>query len=260
MKVSLISSTGNAKELLIFTKNTRLNMDPSAYGNIIDMSDEEKQEQIDYVFSTISSTLEFVDYVFLIQDVTRAFTHQLVRHRVGFSFAQQSQRSVDMNGFSYLATGKAEKSHLYHDAMYSINNTYRRLIDEEDVPPQDARGILPTNIMTNIVAKINLRSLSGLMNIRLCPKAQGEFQDVAREMRRVVLEVHPWAEPVLQVNCVQHLTCAFPRYEECPVKEKKSGAGFFNDREFQEKKRSTIKAIWESQRAEAIPLKPKKSF
>ena len=44
------------------------------------MSDEQKEEELKYVFGTIGSSWEFVDYIFLITDVSRAFTHQAVRH------------------------------------------------------------------------------------------------------------------------------------------------------------------------------------
>ena len=150
-----------------------------------------------------------------------------------------------MSEFDYLATGTAEDSQEYHDTMSLISNGYSNLI-ENGTHPSDARGVLPTNITTNILCKCNLRSLSQLLNIRLCVKAQGEFQDVAREMREKVLEVHPWTDPVLQVHCVQHGSCAFPTYQDCPVKE----AGFCRrDPEEQYK----IQRIWEDNRTEAKP-------
>lgn len=144
-------------------------------------------------------------------------THQLVRHRVGVSFAQQAQRVVDMSEFECLATGGCKNSMAYHYAVEEIKTAYGKLI-KEGINPQDARGILPTNILTNILMKINLRSLSGLLNVRLCFKAQGEFQEVARKMREVVIKTHSWAEPVLQAHCVQHGNCLFPNFKECPIR------------------------------------------
>jgi flavin-dependent thymidylate synthase len=244
-KVSLISFTKDAEDLLIFSKNTRLKMEASSFENMKDMPEEEKKAQLEYVFGTISSSWEFVDYVFLIEGVTRAFTHQLVRHRVGTSFAQQTMRAVDMSGFPYAATGDALDNDVYHDTMHEINRGYQKMINE-GMHPQDARGVLPTNITTNILFKANLRTLSGIMNIRMCVKAQGEFQDVAREMRQRIIEVHPWAEKVLQVNCVQHLTCAFPGYQECDIKN--NLLPNLGDEE-----REIIKKHWEENRQEATP-------
>ena len=125
-------------------------------------------------------------------------------------------------GFDYISTGKCKEEgekakKIYDGGMEAIKDIYAGLI-KAGADVQDARGILPTNISTNIMVKLNLRALSGLMNERLCYKAQGEFQSVAREMRRLVLLVHPWAAPVLQVNCVQYGVCKFKNFKECPLK------------------------------------------
>ena len=223
MRVDLISYTPDAARLLIFSKKTRLKMTPDAFQEVLEMPEEQVAEELKYVFGTIGSSWEFVDYVFLITGVSRAFTHQIVRHRIA-SFAQQAQRVVDVSdGFEFISTGKCKEdagiSTLYQSGMGDIRECYSRMV-ELGANVQDARGILPTNISTNILAKFNLRALSGVMNERLCFKAQGEFQEVAREMRKKVLEVHPWTKPVLQVNCVQYGTCKFPNFKECPIRVK----------------------------------------
>jgi len=218
MKVKLINYTKDAKDLLIFSKKTRLKMSADNFEEIKNLPEDEKVKELDYVFGTIGSSWEFIDYIFLIEGVSRAFTHQLVRHRVGVSFAQQAMRVVDASNFDYIETGSAKGRGDYKKTMMEINNGYRGML-EDNVHPQDARGVLPTNICTNILMKANLRTLSGLLNIRLCVKAQGEFQDVARELKRKVIEIHPWSERILQVHCVQFGTCAFPGYADCPVKK-----------------------------------------
>jgi len=220
MKVTLLNWTKDADSILIFSKKTRLSMSPKGYEDIKNLSNAEKEEELKYVFGTIGSSWEFVDYVFLIEGVSRAFTHQIVRHRVGVSFAQQSQRAVDMSeGFEYISTGKCKGNKIYDGTMGIIQDQYKRIV-EQGIDIQDARGILPTNISTNIMMKINLRALSGFLNERLCYRVQGEFQEVAREMKRLVSEIHPWAKPVLQVNCVQYGVCPFKNYKECPMKLK----------------------------------------
>ena len=81
MKVKLVSYTKDAKDLLLFTKNTRLMNVDNAYEMIKDWSQQKKQEELDYMLQTIKSSWEFVDYTFELRDVTRAFTHQFVRTR-----------------------------------------------------------------------------------------------------------------------------------------------------------------------------------
>ena len=200
MKVELISYTPDAVNLLLFTKNTRLMDDDDAYEKIKSWSEEKKQEELDYMSNTIRSSWEFIDYVFNIREVTRGFTHQFVRTRQG-SYAQQSQRTVDMSGFNYYVPERIEKDltakEIYDDGMEMINEFYQRLRTELNIPAEDARGLLPTNIHTNIVAKFNLRTLSETAKSTLSPRAQGEYQQLFKLMKKRVEEVHPWAEPFL---------------------------------------------------------------
>ena len=113
------------------------------------------------------------------------------------SYAQQSQRTVDMSGFSYYTPPEIEKDEdaktYYDECMKTINYYYQKL--RKHVPAEDARGVLPTNIHTNIVAKFNLRTLSEMAKSRLSPRAQGEYQEVFKLMVAEVVKVHPWAEP-----------------------------------------------------------------
>ena len=198
MKVELVNYTSDAVDLLLFTKNTRLMDDEDAYSKIADWPETKKQEELDYMLQTIRSSWEFIDYTFNIRDVSRGFTHQFVRTRQA-SYAQQSQRTVDMSGFGYytpprIAENEVAKA-LYDKAMADINDSYQAL--REIVPAEDARGVLPTNIHTNIVAKFNLRTLSEMAKSRLSPRAQGEYQEVFKLMVSEVVAVHPWAEPFL---------------------------------------------------------------
>lgn len=197
MKVSLISYTQEAVELLIFTKNTRLKMSPAALDEIKKWDGDRKYYELEYMANTIPSSWEFVDYVFLIEGVTRAFTHQLVRTR-NASFAQQTMRVLDVsegNGWEYL-TGPSIKEHsdredVYDIEMMMIDKTYKHLL-KKGARIEDARGILPTNILTNIVMKINMRNFVELIQKRSSPRVQGEYRNVLQAMKEQVLIAHPW--------------------------------------------------------------------
>jgi len=219
MEVTLIQMTQCPKEMLIFSKKTRQLTGASAYDDILLMPEAQKDKEVEYVFNTIGSSWEFVDFIFLIAGVTRAFTHQLVRHRVGVAYAQQAQRVVDLSEeFDYLATGDCENDQEYHMIMQTIKAGYASLM-RKGVRPQDARGVLPTNVLTNILFKANLRTLSHILSHRLCFRAQGEFQEVARELRQKAIKAAPWAAKVLDVYCLQHSSCLWHAFEECPVKQ-----------------------------------------
>jgi flavin-dependent thymidylate synthase len=242
VNVTIIAATPDALEVLLFTKNTRLHMSGVGLEEVKAWPLGKKIQELAYMRNTIQSSWEFVDYIFAIEDVTRAFTHQLVRHRVGVSFAQQAQRVVEFtDGFGYLATGAlatngirregnpatddilafADTPHqaAYAEAMSDIHGAYTELL-ENGIKPQDARGILPTNILTNIVMKANLRTLHDMALKRLCVKAQGEAQDVFWKMVDAVVALHPWAEPFLRVQCAWNGTCLFPSLptDQCHVK------------------------------------------
>lgn len=223
MEVQLLDYTKNAEDILIFTKHTRRLDGKSSLEEISKMPKEEKEKELEYIFKTISGPWEFIDYTFMIKDVTRAFTHQLVRQRVGTSFAQESLRIVDKKDFKFLNTIDDAEFPLghkeYETMMGEISDSYSRMTDLSNAPIQDVRGILPTNILTNIVMKINLRALNSMMNTRLCIRTQGEYQDVAKEMRELVLEVHSWAEPALRVFCMEWGVCKFPAFKDCPLKQ-----------------------------------------
>lgn len=199
MNVKLIGFTGNARELLIFTKSTRLQMSPDLFENVMNMTDEQKAAEIEYIANTVPSSWEFVDYTFLITGVSRAFTHQFVRNRHG-SYAQQTMRVLEMGNYDYVPTQanlESEEAMAILAHHQSVTQACYGELLKAGQAPEDARGILPTNIATNIVARFNLRTMSELAKSRTGGRTQGEFQKVINAMIDRILEVHPWAQPFL---------------------------------------------------------------
>lgn len=233
MQVKLINYTQNALETLLYTKNTRLQA-AATIEDVKSWPEEKKLKELDYMLKTIQSSWEFVDYTFEITGVSRAFTHQFVRTRQG-SYAQQSQRTVDMseafdfvmpasvNPLDDFSRSEDEINHLLHvetifnDFKDETERAYKELI-KNNVAPQDARSILPTNTATNIIAKFDLRTLSDMAKKRLCTRTQGEYQEIFKAMKAAVVEVHPWAEKFIRVYCSAVGVCQFPNYKECPIK------------------------------------------
>jgi flavin-dependent thymidylate synthase len=218
VKVSIVRHTPDALNMLLETKNVRLTNDRDEPS---DWSEEKKAEHLSYMMDTIKTSFEFVDYIFKVEDVTRAFTHQFVRTRTG-SYQQQAMRVVDARNQHVEVPPSIQENdewlEIWNKGIEAALKSYGDLIDA-GCPAQDARGELPTNITTNIYAKFNLRTLMDSAKLRLCTRTQGEYQDVFRSMREEVIKLHPWTEDMLQVYCVAHGTCAFPRYgkKECPV-------------------------------------------
>jgi flavin-dependent thymidylate synthase len=219
VNVTIINYTHDALTLLLFTKQTRLKLNAELMDEIRAWPEERKVKELVYMLGTIESSWEFVDFTFSIDLVSRAFTHQLVRTRDG-SYAQQSQRTVDMTGFRYVTPEKDLER--FDEMMEQINAWYHSLI-KHGAAPQDARAILPINVATNIICKFNLATLSRMAEKRLCSRTQGEYQNVFRRMREEVLKIYPWCEPFIRVACAKRGVCQFPHYKECPIKP-----GIFN--------------------------------
>lgn len=207
MEVKLIDYTGagaadparHAANVLVFTKNTRLNMVPGLMDKIEAMTDAEIEDELAYMANTIPSSWEFVEYKFLINGVTRAFTHQFVRTRTG-SYAQQTMRVLDVDGWDYLTGPSVEERSgakaIYDRTMKTVDHAYRGMI-EAGAKIEDARGVLPTNILTNIVAKFDLRTFADTQRKRASSRTQGEYRDVMEAMKAEVLRIHPWASMFL---------------------------------------------------------------
>jgi thymidylate synthase (FAD) len=154
------------------------------------------EAELEYMANTIPSSWEFVEYKFLINGVTRGFTHQFVRTRTA-SYAQQTMRVLNVDGWGYgtgpTVNGDPDRKEEYDDCMSHIADTYNRLI-KMGAKIEDARGVLPTNIHTNIVAKFDLRSLADTARKRASSRTQGEYRDVMDAMMAEVKRVHPWVE------------------------------------------------------------------
>ena len=201
MKITMIDYTGfgqtypdqHAEDILFFAKNTRL-MRSSGFEEIRRMTGEERVREISYIARTIPSCWEFLHYTFVIEKVTRAFTHQLVRTRVA-SFAQQTMRVLPMENFEWGTSdsleGQARTS--YHQTMHQINKKYTDLLNA-GAKPEDARGILPTNILTNITMSANLRTIVELVRKRSGPRVQGEYRKFIEILQAAVQDVHPFTE------------------------------------------------------------------
>jgi thymidylate synthase (FAD) len=203
MQVTLLPPHPLAVATLIFTKSTRLSVNASGFeavcAKIIDDPAWARSE-LEYMAGTIPSSWEFVDYIFVVEGVSRAYTHQQVRTRAG-SYAQQTMRVTDMAEFDYVFSDRIEANpeakFRVREVLDYIKAGYWSLTRDLGIPAEDARGILPTNIATNIVCKFNLRTLAELARSRTGGRTQSEYQKVVNGMIDAVLAVHPWAEMFL---------------------------------------------------------------
>ena len=147
------------------------------------------------------SPIEHVSFTFAVSGVSRALTHQLVRHRIA-SYSQQSQRYVDGSGFEHIlppsiAADPAAKER-FLACMDEIGNAYRDIkgILERNgrtgsTANEDARFVLPQAASTRIVVSMNCRSLLNFFEHRCCTRAQWEIREMAERMLDLCREVLP---------------------------------------------------------------------
>lgn len=152
------------------------------------------------------SVLEFAQFHFHIEGISRCCSFQLVRHRTA-SYAQRSQRFCSEDGFQIITPPTILTNHIakaaYDRFMHSAQAVYDEL-QRAGIPNEDARFVLPNACSTVIDMSIDLRNLIHFMNERLCTRAQWEIRQLAQEMRKRVVEVFPEAATMLVPKCEAH--------------------------------------------------------
>jgi thymidylate synthase (FAD) len=149
------------------------------------------------------SVTEHASFTFSVEGISRACSHQLVRHRIA-SYTQQSQRYIKFkkDELEYVIPPSVKNSKFrneYHQIMEKIADLYQKISVE--VPVEDARYILPNASYTNIVITMNARELNYFFNMRLCTRAQWEIRELAERMLKEVKPVAPILFEKAGPNC-----------------------------------------------------------
>ena len=224
MSVKLVSCSKNPLEIMYTAARTCYSESaPSKIGN--KLPSEEKMVRLvrKVLGSGHWSIAEHVNFTFAIEGISRACSHQLVRHRLA-SFSQKSQRYVNAKNFQYVTPNSMKnfranlnvKGHdvdlSYEDLMKLLSRFYEQAVDE-NIPKEDARFVLPNATITDLVMTLNLRELAHVYDMRACGRAQWEIRRVAKEMK-VELEIQfPFLGEFLKIRCEKLGYC--PDIETC---------------------------------------------
>lgn len=231
MKVKLIQHTPDPERAVAAAG--RLCYAPIGAEEIFDdMSDVEIKRLIRILIkSGHHSAIEHASFTFAIEGVSRACTHQLVRHRIA-SYSQQSQRYVNFDSDdafivppSIEADPDAKK--IFIEAMDSSRRAYEKLVGiglskgiGREAVQEDARFVLPNAAETKIVVTMNARSLRNFFTVRCCNRAQWEIRYLADEMLRRMKEIAPTLFEGAGPNCLREpcpegkLSCGKPRLKD----------------------------------------------
>lgn len=137
--------------------------------------------------------LPHLSYTIAVEKISRACSHQLVRHRIA-SFSQQSQR--------YVTVKRLNENIVVPSSVYESNmDEYIKVIDattegyekltSNGVPREDARFLLPNAVETNILMTMEGRSLMHFLGLRTCNRAQWEIRALADMILEQLREVEP---------------------------------------------------------------------
>ena len=152
------------------------------------------------------SPLEQVWFEFGISGVSRAFSHQFVRTRVGFSPEQQSQRYVvyDDGKFEYSTPATIDARPRLHERYRWLMREIASFYDDavkEGVPGEDARFVLPNATNTNLKVTLNFAALLHMADLRLCTRAQWEYRKTVALMRSEIKKKWPVLAEQMQPKC-----------------------------------------------------------
>ncbi len=172
-----------------------------------------------------ASPLEQVVFWFGISNVSRSLSHQFVRHRIGISFEQQSQRYVkfkqDKLAFvmpeSWERAGMREE---FEGLLDKTSDLYARAL-KAGIPAEDARFVLPNAAPTNFQVMVNFAEMLHICDLRLCVRAQWEIRRMVAlmraEIKRVLPEIAVFLQPKCGENRMGYCDESLDEWRKCPL-------------------------------------------
>jgi len=217
MKVTLIAYTPDPEKVAAAAARQCYSKF-SATRALQNMTPDEIKKQLKKVIGNGHlSTLEHVSFTFAIEGISRACSHQLVRHRIA-SYSQQSMRYVKLEEIDFIvpeSIARDEKAlALYTSTLEQCKECYKSL-QSVSIPTEDARYILPQASPTKIVMTMNVRSLMNFFELRCCLRAQWEIRQLACEMLATVKSIAPIIFENAGPACESRKICP-EKYYECP--------------------------------------------
>jgi len=193
MKVTLLSYTPEPDRVVATA--ARLCYSPRAADELWEELTVEKQKEFLAKLWNYGhySPFEHASFTFALTGVSRALSHQLVRHRIA-SYAQRSQRYINEADFPVVVPPTVQRDPRaeaeFANVIRQIREGYKRLV-ALGIPKEDARYLLPNACATQLIMTMNARSLFNFFALRCCRRAQWEIRELAWEIRRQVLMVAP---------------------------------------------------------------------
>ncbi len=216
LKVEILAYTPNPLDVIYSA--CRQCYSPSSAISVFCDENVPREKKISLVKKVLSSghesPLEHVSFTFAIEGISRACSHQLVRHRLA-SYSQQSQRYVRLEDLPFIIPPIIEKNDTarekFIEAISILEKTYRELVtileneygEKGEKILQDARYILPNACETKIVVTMNARELIHFFENRCCSRAQWEIRNLAYQMLELVRGILPEIFNDIEAKCAR---------------------------------------------------------
>jgi thymidylate synthase (FAD) len=208
MKVTLLAHTPEPEKIVAAA--ARLCYSPDGVDTLLENLTEEKT--VSFLDKLVEmghlSPIEHVTFTFAVEGVSRALSHQMVRHRIG-SYSQKSQRYVSEDAFEYIIppsiAENKEAREIFTEQMEKNRVAYQNL--RQIVHQEDARYVLPNACETKFVFTMNARSLHNFFKLRCCNRAQWEIRALAEAVYKEVKKVAPTLFASAGPACVSEGSC-----------------------------------------------------
>ena len=217
MKIKLVRYTNNPEQIIAL--GARICYSNADIDSILTTLEDPKE--IDKFVKKIVdmghfSVLEHISYTFAVEGISRACSHQVVRHRLA-SYSQKSQRyTAEKKGLPVVVpcsiknnTKQLEK---FNNLMEQVYQVYTDMLDS-GIPKEDARYIFPNACQTTILITMNARELlQAFFKVRCCKRAQWEVREMAYLMLDEVKKVSPLIFEKAGPSCVLNGFCPEGEY------------------------------------------------
>ncbi len=165
-----------------------------------------RQSSEEYIQNTLAkgdgSIFEHATCTFAFLNVSRVFTHELVRHRPGVAISQESLRYVRPVGFKlWLPPELRDKKSNFQSIIADLENTYHNLeksydwnkinFDLKKRITSAIRRILPEGMATTIIWSANHRAIRHVITMRTAESAEAEIRFIFDKVARIMKQKFP---------------------------------------------------------------------
>jgi thymidylate synthase (FAD) len=178
--------------------------EPGLNPNVTRIRTDRQEYFANILRSAHGSVLEHANYTFALRNCSRVLTHELVRHRAGSAFSQESLRYVRLTDIGFRIPPALEPMRQRVLSIVEQLEEFQRDaakelgIEEDGVPfhvkkevTSALRRLAPIGLSTDIIWTANLRTLRHVIEMRTAPGAEEELRLVFDAVAKLMLTEAP---------------------------------------------------------------------